>query len=757
MMFTVIFSTVSCGNNDNEKDLKETFFIVPTKNLEFNAVGGTKEVSLHFNGDANLDNLAYSLKETNLDWCTVELSGEKLLISTQPNYFDSSRATVLTVSYNGIKRFLGISQAKSRGSEDILIEIVDANATSEETTTEDRALKYSYDKDYSTYFNSKFGEIKDWPFIIEYTLSEDTPSLDYIVYHPRTDSGNKWGSFIEYKVFVSTTNRPNSFVEVAHIKRDEAEIFTPNKITLEKSIEKPAKIKLEVYKALQNRVSCAEIEFYQVNDHKFDYTTIFTDISLSKLKEGVTEKDLAYIPDVVVREMATSLLNNSYSTEFRVASYRPYQHPSVMAQINKTEQYSLRDNPTGVYFEEGDEVTVAVGNTHDANITLVVQDLEIGYNNSVSYNLKEGLNKININQGGLGYIAYHTKDKYPLFPADDKEVELINDKMIPIHFIFGKVNGYFDSSKHTNDDWKTMIANAPFKEFDVVGKRAHVTWTTEDYRTYKTEDILTIIGNLDRLVLLEQQFMGLKKYGKMFNNRLYFHVNYAASTAAARNHTFYARSNFAPVFCNPSVFTSRIWGPGHEVGHINQTRPGLKWAGTTEVTNNILAAHVQTSFGETSKLYADNIYSEARSKIVDTKEPHCLNNGSDEFYYKLVPFWQLKLYLLDACGQTDFYKDLYEHYRITPNLDTSTLTDGVLQLDFVRQVCRISGYNLLDFFEKWGFLRVVDREFDDYGKKRIKITQEQIDELIAEVEAANYKTPHADVYLIDESNINNYK
>ncbi len=756
MLFLTALSFAACSDSD-ETQTDDIFFILPTKKLEFKAIGETKEIALYTNIQEDFQDIVLELDQTELEWCEVKLVENKIQVTTQPNYFEQPRATVLTIRFDGIKRQIGISQEKSTGSEDILIKIEHATATSEETEKEDRGIKYTYDQDYQSYFNSKFGEIKEWPFEMEYTLAKNTATIDYFVYHPRTDSGNKWGSFIEYKVFISTTDNPNKYTEVAHITRDEADIFTPNTVKLDAAVKNPAKVKFEIYSALNNRVSCAEMEFFQMNEHKFDYTAIFQDPIFSELKENITEKELAHIPDTEMKTLATQLLNKEYNKTYRVASFRPYQHPSVMAQINKTEQYSLRDNPTGIYFEENDKVTIAVGDTHGNAVSLVVQDLMLGYNKSKTYLLKEGLNKINITDGGLGYLLYHVKEHVPLVTTDKKELKKIEDKSIPIHFIFGKVNGYFDATKQSNDDWVKLIDQAKFTEIDVLGKYAHVTWAVEDYKSFQTKDILTIINNVDKLVLLEQQFMGLEKYDKMFNNRLYFHINYASGTAAARNHTFYARDSFAEVFCDPTKFATRIWGPGHEVGHINQTRPGLKWTGTTEVTNNILAMYVQTQFGQKAKILADNIYQQAREKIVDTKEPHSLNNLSNEFYYKLVPFWQLKLYLMDACGQDSFYKDLYEHYRVTDDLDTSVVTQGIIQLEFVKQVCRISGYNLLDFFEKWGFLRPVDRELNDYGVKRFKITQEQIDAVIKEVEAANYKMPHDNIHLIDETNIANYK
>lgn len=35
---------------------------------------------------------------------------------------------------------------------------------------------------------------------------------------------------------------------------------------------------------------------------------------------------------------------------------------------------------------------------------------------------------------------------------------------------------------------------------------------------------------------------------------------------------------------------------GHELGHVNQVRPGFKWASSSEVTNDVCSAWVQYTF-----------------------------------------------------------------------------------------------------------------------------------------------------------------
>ncbi len=212
--------------------------------------------------------------------------------------------------------------------------------------------------------------------------------------------------------------------------------------------------------------------------------------------------------------------------------------------------------------------------------------------------------------------------------------------------------------------------------------------------------------------------MGLVKYDKMFNNRMHFSIDYKAKSPNASDYrtVYNAGDYYAEPFCKPENFPTRCWGPAHEVGHCNQTRPGLKWSGLTEVSNNIMSLFIQTSFGRPCKLLVDgctlkdekdqtlgtynNIYQGATSLIVDGKRPHCLPGIANiTRETQLVPFWQLKLYMIDVLGKkTDFYHRLYEYFRTHESPSDKGENQGMNQLDFVRQVCDISGLNMLDFF-----------------------------------------------------------
>ena len=71
-------------------------------------------------------------------------------------------------------------------------------------------------------------------------------------------------------------------------------------------------------------------------NQKSDFSAYFADESCSELRQGITDAEIEKIPHETMRELARELKAGRYDTEFRVADYRPYQHPSVMAVTNKT-------------------------------------------------------------------------------------------------------------------------------------------------------------------------------------------------------------------------------------------------------------------------------------------------------------------------------------------------------------------------------------------------------------------------------------
>ena len=771
----------SCSSDSASPAIPDDWLTISTESVSFSYEGGTENRKFVLGQGLDMNQITSTLSNKGDDWLTALVENGKMTIICERSFTERVRSSVLTLMYDdNHKCNITISQEAAPSSADKLIKVIGGEATSEETQGKDTDknplnLEMSYDGNKKTYFNSAFGQVS-YPFSIRYEL-EKGHTLNSIVYTPRTDSGNKWGSFDQFTVEVSTADKPDDFVKIGDYARGNG-VHTPFTIKLSSPVEDAKFVRFIITKAYEDRVSCAEMEFYEASSNKFDPAAIFADNMGLQLKAGVTEKQIKQIPNEYLKELGLALLSGNYESAYRLADYRPYQNPAVMATRNKTSKYSLRDNPTGIYAKADETLAVFVGDIYEGGkVSMLIQDLNGGYNNSKTYELSEGYNEITVEVGGLIYILNHVNDDIPLRleDADNDQKRNIEAKTVKVHFANGKVNGYFDIQKNKESDWAQIRDNAKYQEIDVLGEYSHLTWRISDFKKYNTE-ITKTIENLDRLVYLEEEFMGLVKYDKMFNNRMHFSIDYKAKSPNASDYrtVYNAGDYYAEPFCKPENFPTRCWGPAHEVGHCNQTRPGLKWSGLTEVSNNIMSLFIQTSFGRPCKLLVDgctlkdekdqtlgtynNIYQGATSLIVDGKRPHCLPGIANiTRETQLVPFWQLKLYMIDVLEKTDFYHRLYEYFRTHESPSDKGENQGMNQLDFVRQVCDISGLNMLDFFEKWGFLYPVKTTLNDYGNKAFEITEEQIRLLKEEINGKGYRMPRANVHQITESNLNDYK
>ncbi|MFV0505282.1 MAG: M60 family metallopeptidase [Bacteroidales bacterium] len=725
-----LFSCTKSGMEEEEDDKKVPKLEISSERVEFDRISSSQEIDV----STNQDSVAC---KSNAAWCSASYNNGKISISVITNSQTTTRTGSINVKAASISRSITVSQKGLDSynddiAEDVKIAISSASTSSAQPSA---GIELSYDGNYGTNYHSKWanGASDYFPIDLVYNFT-DCPSMNYLVYYPRNSGSN--GNIKEFELWVSTKDKPTM---TKYGDYDFEGSSSTSIISFSPALVNPTSIKFVVKSGDgdgQGFVSCAEMEFYQSNPENFDYLTVFTDNSCSELKAGVNQSDIDAIQSELFKDLATEIFNEKYDKEFRVQSYKPWEDPKIMASVNKTSPYSLRDNPTGIFVSTGEKLIFFAENPKNERASIIIQDLHKGFGGS-TYPVTNGVNSIDVSAGGLIYVMYHTNTA--------------TESAVKINFVTGTVNGYFDSQKHKKEDWKRILDNATYKHFDVLGKYAHMTFPTEDFRT-NTPDGLALVNKYDEMVRMEMEFMGLFKYDKVFKNRMYFHVFYTDGHMYATSYrTAYADYTIDGIV-SLGEFTSSPWGPAHEVGHCNQTRPGMKWAGMTEVTNNILSLHVETSWGNTSRLTREKRYSAAVADIVEGKIPH---NDADNVFNKLVPFWQLKLYLMDVLGKKEFYKEMYEHTR---NHDDSGTDQGEHQLNFVKTACQIANLDLTEFFEQWGFLYPIDREVDDYSKKWFKITQEQIDAVKAEIAAKNYPKPkHHDIYKITDGNVSTYK
>ena len=600
-----------------------------------------------------------------------------------------------------------------------------ASGSSASSFYTNQGIDKAMDNNMSTFYHSAYGSVgtTTFPVTLKFAFPEGS-NVDYLVYYPRTNgsNGNIGKVAVHYKLKTGE--------EVKHGNFDFAEGSDASSVAFDKTLENVEYIKFVVNSGSGGFVSCAEMQFYQKNPKSFDYKTIFTDASCSTIKEGVTAQDINKIGVEFYKKLAEDIFYGDYDKEFRIQKYEAYVNPEATAAANKFSFcYGKRDNPTGIYATKGETIIAFVQESQSGIYpSLFIQ--QPGYAvRGTSFILQPGLNKITAPYDGLMYVLYYTTTG--------------EEEPLTVNIVTGTVNGYFELGKHTNANWQDLLDKATFQHFDLIGEYSTLTFETDVFRKSTGSKVEELIKAYDNLVYLELDFLGLFKYERPIPTRMYFVVmipDYSTNFMHATNYyTGYSQGTQSSIL-NYDTFTNKnfhsgwaggvAWGPAHEVGHVNQLRPGLKWHGMTEVTNNIMSQYVTRTWGLPSRLndevldtYGDR-YKKAIETIVKAKAPHNAVDG--DVFCKLVPFWQLKLYMDDVLNYGGVYKDIYEKLRNTPNLSAGkngNSIDGQYQLDFTKVVCEVTGYDFTEFFEDWGFYTPISELISDYYNTKFTVTE----------------------------------
>ncbi len=617
--------------------------------------------------------------------------------------------------------------------DDIVVSVVSATTTSYQPGS-GIELTIDGDKTGAIWHSAWANTAADY-FPIYATYNFNNADIDYLIYYPRPEGWN--GHFEQVEIYGKLTGGSEQLLK----SMDFGGSGSPTKVMFDEPLKGVEYIKFKIISGSgdgQGFAACVEMEFLQFNPDNFDPLTLFTDKTCSELKPEITLAQIEACENEFYRNIALFMHSDRYPREFRIAEYKAWLNPNIQAEELKTNPYNLLDNPTGMSVASGNDLVVFVGETNGANLSIKVQNLNRpdgdGYSTgSSSYPLSEGMNIIRPTNSGLIYVMYHSATPELLDP-------------IKIHFATGDVNGYYDITKHAPEEWEERLYAATNRYFDILGEYSHATFPVSSFKQY-TPDGTALIELLDDMVYKEADLMGLVKYDKMFKNRHYFHVMYTSYMYATAYRTAYNVTTMETL-CSPAVLKTSPWGPAHEVGHCNQTRPNLKWIGMTEVTNNIHSLYIQTQWGNASRLVEENRYQEAHNDVSSGGVPHV--NMSNVFN-KLVPFWQLHLYLSQN-GYPDFYKDVFEVARNR----SSAMTNGECQVDFVKICMEVTELDLTEFFTYWGFLTPVDVTVEDYSTQQLTVTQAMVDELMEWTRQQNFAKPKHDFTKITDENLDSY-
>lgn len=500
---------------------------------------------------------------------------------------------------------------------------------------------------------------------------------------------------------------------------------------------------------------------------------VFADELCTVLKPGVGQQQVSKIKDPMLKNLAQELLEGKHDQEFRTQFYQAYRPIKDLARELKTSGYQNFENPTGICFAPDDEALVFVGDTHGEQVNLITTLAE-GKPGGIhdSFPLKPGINKVKFAKGGLSYIQYFTPN-YQTAHA------------VKVHIVGGRVNGYFDMSKHNPKEWKERLDKAVYDYFDLVGERIHVTYHVEDLRKY-TPNGTDLIGLYNDIVCMEHDIMGLPQYNRVPRNRMYISAVKGGMYAAGWG-VGLARGAMNTVAVPEKVRKGKTWALAHELGHVNQIRPNLNWGGTDEVTNNIYSVLIRYHYTpedtnlEREKCWDGDGWSipggrfnsfltygiakgeawmyqrgqDNRNEHTDKQKGYA-DKGGDHFV-KLCPLWQLFLYYRIMEGKAGEHYNWFGNIAEQERRSTDQFKNpGDWQLKFMRSVCHEVDTDLTSFFEKVGMLHEYDNRYmDDYGNFYITITPAQIENLKKEM--STKKKPEALIHYLSANSLDVYR
>ena len=581
---------------------------------------------------------------------------------------------------------------------------------------------------------------------LEYTF-EAPQDVDYFVYKPRGSGDN--GNWKKFDLYVSTAQKEN-YEKIASY--DFAGSSSSSKISFAEPLKGVKSFRFEVNEAVGGVVSCGEMEFYRNAAPVAGLTEVFADELCSELRADVDQRKIDGLENNFFRMIAQSLYDKTYDLEYRVQTYEPYREINDLAAELKISGYNPFENPTGIYFKDGEEAIVILGNTNGEQVNLKVYDFDAIRQGQrtpdpTSYPLSEGINKLRIAHGGLSYIEYYTPN-WKTAPA------------LKLHIASGKVNGYYDKHRDVSADWREILNKATYGCIDIKGDRVNLVFGVNSIKTY-CDNLGKLIQNYDDIVELEHEIMGLDKWGHRPKNHMFARVTKDGLFADGWGAGWY-EGCMNELASTTKSLREGVWAIAHEFGHVNQIRPGLKWVSTTEVTNNVYSVcarykfyrenmpleHERCNDGNDNNVRGGRFNSYLNYGIIkgeqwlcqkgqDNMDPSKYPYGGDHFV-KLCPLWQLLLYYREIVGgeKRDWYGDVAEIVR---NTDESQLTNGQLQLNFMRNTMDVVKEDLTDFFIKAGMLKPIDKELDDYARGQMTITQTDCDELVKY--ASKYSKP----------------
>ena len=464
------------------------------------------------------------------------------------------------------------------------------------------------------------------------------------------------------------------------------------------------------------------------------FKDIFTDGTCSELKLPYSamsdEQLLNYYGDLPKEfmDIALKAKNNTWAArekEFRIAEYEPYGNTYSWSVLLNTNPYSYLQRPTGISATTGDTLLIFVGDELPSGMQLKLLEVQGNqpFTDAYVYEaekfLSRGVNMVTVAQeDAMLFIGYAASTDTT---ATSKRLEDYGN--VKVHIEGGNVNGYFDARRHTDEDWRDMLANH-FKHYSVQvrGERVIFQMAKEDIASVCPNTITDAIGWWDQCVEWQHELMGVDKYYDRWNALMMARSGHDNSYMyASHYYTYYEYSTlkdilpWATVYANPG----QMWGPAHEIGHMNQG--AINIVSCTEASNNLFSNAQLFRAGKTTTrgTGVKGCKEDFENKVAFPLRGDVIG--------KSRMFFQLYLYFHAAKKDTTFYPRLFEalrqdRLRKVSGGDTYAKDD---QLKFAEKCCEIAQMDLSEFFDAWGFFEPMNRaEVGDYGTYYVTLTKE---------------------------------
>ena len=736
---------VGCSEDDGEIvnpvfDISESELV---QNLGMNAIAFNIQVKTDLPSDQWTVN-------SNVYWCNARKSGNgnSISITLQANG-DAQKRTAIVTASSAVKNYeIQITQRGHGGKpSDVAVEgDIQFKPTSGVANQQQgsQGIEKTWDDDLTgandNHYHSPWGDGTKFPVELEYFF-DGKQNLDYIIYYSRSGNGN----FGELDLYVADKNDTDYRLYGSY---DFMMQNAPSRIDFKETLQGIKKVKFAVKTGAGGFASCSEMQFFCKNTEKeldVQLLTVFTDLSCTVLKEGVSDADINELPPYFAK-LAVTIRDNAYSDyekEFRIQEYKPYSNTVEWAEKLMTKKYTTLDNPTGITVKEGDEILLLVGDTHGNSISVQNVGEEMTYEmidtdgdhiaetrrdypqtaaSGDSYFLESGVNKITIKKTGMLFLIYQT------------DLTSSNAKPIKVHIPVdcGEVAGYWDLEKHkTNEKYEEYINKSNYKYFCVRGKRMMFYFHRNEMKKAVPKDINSAIALWDDMVGYQHELMGLEGiYPEQMNNHVFAISPEGSYMWQADYRVGFVYTYLDNILLKDKVMATKdnAWGPAHEIGHIHQKT--INWPSCTESSNNLFSNYTLYKLGKYCSRGWTLDYL-AKCRFVNKDAWYNMGDAthqseSTEIHMRM--HWQLWNYYHRCGHMKNFWPEMFKYLRQEGNRIVES-NPGEGQMKFVKAACKVANQDLTDFFEMWGFFEPVNKvAYSQYGNWTYNVTQTMIDE-----------------------------